>query len=154
MNDISVPIPLPLDEDGFLRRECPTCEREFKWFVHNPDDPTLERVAQYFCPLCGEPSAVDNWWTPEQISYATAVASPKLDNAVRDSLESAFKGVKGLRFEPRANFSLDLPAPQTLHEPNDMVILEPPCHGQEPIKIPPGDVARVHCLICGSLFSS
>lgn len=21
----------PLDSDGFLRRECPTCEREFKW---------------------------------------------------------------------------------------------------------------------------
>lgn len=22
---------IPLDSDGFLRRECPICEREFKW---------------------------------------------------------------------------------------------------------------------------
>ena len=25
---------IPLDSDGFLRRECPTCEREFKWLLH------------------------------------------------------------------------------------------------------------------------
>ncbi len=27
--EISVPIEIPLDLDGFLRRECPTCEEQF-----------------------------------------------------------------------------------------------------------------------------
>ncbi len=27
---VSFGMTIPLDSDGFLRRECPTCEREFK----------------------------------------------------------------------------------------------------------------------------
>jgi hypothetical protein len=37
MSDMSVSMSLPLDEDGFLRRECPTCERQFRWW-HTPDE--------------------------------------------------------------------------------------------------------------------
>ena len=45
MNDeIRVPVSLPLDSDGFLRRECPTCEREYKWFSHQEGDPNAEIV--------------------------------------------------------------------------------------------------------------
>ena len=30
MNDeVSIPVSLPLDSDGFLLMECPSCEREF-----------------------------------------------------------------------------------------------------------------------------
>ena len=28
---VTLGMTIPLDSDGFLRRECPTCEREFKW---------------------------------------------------------------------------------------------------------------------------
>ncbi len=31
LNPMSFPIELPLDDDGYLRRQCPTCERLFKW---------------------------------------------------------------------------------------------------------------------------
>ena len=29
--EFSIEMSLPLDSDGFLRRQCPACEREFKW---------------------------------------------------------------------------------------------------------------------------
>lgn len=51
--EIRIPVSLPPpDSDGFLRRECPSCEREFKWFSHNEGDPNAEPATQYFCPLC------------------------------------------------------------------------------------------------------
>jgi hypothetical protein len=31
-DEISIPVAMPLDSDGFLRRECPTCQQQFKWF--------------------------------------------------------------------------------------------------------------------------
>ncbi len=29
---------VPLDSDGFFRRECPTCERELKWLAVGDDE--------------------------------------------------------------------------------------------------------------------
>jgi hypothetical protein len=55
---MDIPITLPLDSDGFLRRECPKCEREFKWH----EGPTEDRPQDwndppvYWCPLCGSRS--------------------------------------------------------------------------------------------------
>lgn len=30
---------VPLDSDGFMRRECPNCEQQFKWRPSQDDDP-------------------------------------------------------------------------------------------------------------------
>lgn len=51
----------------------------------------------------------------------------------------AFKGVKGMEFKPDQNFSLDTLTPEPLTEPEDMVIVEPPCHPNEPVKVPDMD---------------
>jgi DNA-directed RNA polymerase subunit RPC12/RpoP len=53
---VSFGMTIPLDSDGFLRRECPTCEREFKWRpseaeVEEHDEPA--DTVGYFCPYCG-----------------------------------------------------------------------------------------------------
>ncbi len=58
-DEVTLSMSLPLDGDGFLRRECPTCEREFKWLpspqhgegdaAAASDEPAPER---YFCPYC------------------------------------------------------------------------------------------------------
>ena len=50
-DEISIPIALPLDGDGFLRRECPACELEFKWFVHADGDADAEQVDQVSLPV-------------------------------------------------------------------------------------------------------
>lgn len=152
--EISISVSLPVDQDGFLRRECPTCEEQFKWYAHEEGDTDVEIVDQYFCPLCGVPSGVDAWWTPAQLEFAQGAAGPALDERVKDLVADAFKGVKGLDFKPDRNFSLEVPTPEPLFEPDDMIIVEPPCHANEPIKVPDMSTNRVHCLVCGALFSA
>lgn len=152
--EISIPVSLPVDQDGFLRRECPTCEEQFKWYAHEEGDSDVEIVDQYFCPLCGVASGVDAWWTPAQLEFAQGAAGPALDERVQDLVADAFKGVKGLNFKPDLNFSLEIPTPEPLTEPDDMVIVEPPCHANEPIKVPEAATTRVYCLICGTPFSA
>ncbi len=153
-DEISIPVAMPLDSDGFVRRECPTCEQQFKWFSHPEGDSDAEHVDQYFCPLCGVPAGVDSWWTPEQLEYAQGVAGPEFDRLVQDAVNGAFKGLKGLSFKPNRNFTLGIPNPDPLVEPDDMVIVEPPCHPDEPIKVPEHATERVHCLMCGSSFAA
>jgi len=133
---MEIPVTLPLDSDGFLRRECPTCEREFKWFSHQVGDTAAEVVDQYFCPRCGVASGVDSWWTPAQLEYAKGQAGPAIDRLVQDELKAAFKGNKNIKFETNRNFSLNFDAPPSPAESNDMVIIEPPCHPNEPLKVP------------------
>lgn len=152
-DDIRIPVDLPLDSDGFLRRECPACEQEFKWFSHQQGDPEAELVTQYFCPLCGVPAGTDQWWTPEQVDYARGVGGPAIDQYVRDSVDKMLKSVKGMSFTPNRSFSLGIETPDALAEPDDMMIAEPPCHPNEPVKVPEENASRVHCLVCGSLFA-
>lgn len=70
-DEVHLSMSLPLDEDGFLRRECPTCEREFKWRADQEDDGEGEATAVdedgYFCPYCGVQAPTGAWHTKEQI---------------------------------------------------------------------------------------
>lgn len=151
-DELSIPVSLPLDADGFLRRECPTCELEFKWFVHSDDDGDAEQVDQYFCPLCGSAAGLDSWWTPAQLEYARGAAGPELDRVVQDAMNDAFKGIKGISYKPNRDFTLGIESPDPLVEQDDMVIVEPPCHPNEPVKVPEHATKQVHCLVCGSEF--
>ena len=153
-DEIRVPVSLPLDNDGFLRRECPTCEQEFKWFSHAEGDDDAEPVSQYFCPLCGVAAGLDSWWTPAQLEYGFGSASGALDQAMQDALADAFKGIEGMKFEPNSSFSLDIETPDSIIEPDDMIIVEPPCHPNEPLKVPEISTERVFCLICGARFAA
>ncbi|MEO6998737.1 MAG: hypothetical protein ABI112_11690 [Terracoccus sp.] len=151
---IEVSVPIPLDDDGFLRRQCPSCDRQFKWYPDQEDASNTEPADQYFCPLCGAAAGVDEWSTPEQAQYAIHSAGPTLDQCVQDAIADVLKGGGALRFEPNPNFSLELPDPEPLTEPNDMTAVIPPCHPREPVKVPEDATSRVHCLICGLLFAT
>lgn len=150
-DEIRVPVSLPLDNDGFLRRECPTCEREFKWFSHDEGDPNAEPATQYFCPLCGEPSGLDSWWTPAQLEYVHDSAGGAIDQVIKDSMADMFKGIT---YKPNPSFSLDIETSDPLTEPDDMVMVEPPCHSNEPLKVPEEATRRIFCLVCGTAFSA
>ena len=48
---------VPLDSDGFIRRECPTCEREFKSLAAQGDAPKTELAeGGAYCPYCAPPA--------------------------------------------------------------------------------------------------
>lgn len=143
-------VSLPLDEDRFLRRECPHCERQFKWL---PSDESAEAAeGGYFCPYCREQAGAGEWWTPAQLEAVKAkvmseVVDPELDklgNAVR-GIERASGGPVSARLErgPRR-------ARRELAEPNDMRRIDFPCHPGEPVKVTDDWVGGVHCLLCGA----
>jgi hypothetical protein len=154
MDDVQVPI--PADEDGFVRRECPNCKRQFKWH----DGPANEEAGSepappsYYCPLCGGPALVDEWFTEEQIDHVGATAMPTLVREFQREMKDAFRSSSrrsGIRFQVDNGDVLDVPA--ALIEPNDMQIVASPCHPYEPVKVPDGMAGPFHCLICGEKFA-
>lgn len=148
-----VQISIPLDSDGFLRRECPHCMRQFKWH----DGPANEEAEQhaspaaYSCPLCGTPAAEDSWFTPEQIDLIEKSVAPLALNTVQDELDATFRGMKGVEYKRGNAESFDTADP--LVEPDDMTIVASPCHNYEPIKVPMDHADPLYCLICGSAFA-
>ncbi len=121
MGEESISVSVPLDCDGFLRRECPNCERQFKWRVSDPDPEDHSAVPHsYFCPYCGEPASLDSWWTREQLEYGQAMAvaevvPPKLRQFVRN----VDRGNRRNSFISIDIDSTEIPEPEPLTEPNE-----------------------------------
>lgn len=144
---MEVSVSIPLDESGFLRRECPTCEREFKWFGGATDDRPDDFLEpeNYTCPYCGVPSGQDTWWTPAQLEYAEAAAMGPISRHLGDVLKHELG--PGMTYKPGTH-----DVPDLLVDPDDMVIVEPPCHPFEPLKIADDWTEPLYCLMCGSRF--
>jgi hypothetical protein len=149
MSEKRIPISLPLDSDGFLRRECPTCEREFKWRP-TPEGEQGEPApgVGYFCPYCAVQAPLESWWTKPQLERVSSTAykqvvKPALDD-MTESLESAsgeFIKITARRTEP--------PEPLALTEPDDMRRVDFACHPAEPVKVLDDWGHDVHCIVCG-----
>jgi endogenous inhibitor of DNA gyrase (YacG/DUF329 family) len=84
---------LPVDDDGFFSRQCPTCEQPFKMNADQwealPDD------AQVTCPYCGEqPEDVNDFMTPDQRERVdaaiNALAEQYVHGAFSDMLRQSF----------------------------------------------------------------
>jgi hypothetical protein len=145
-------VPFPLDQ-GFLRRECPHCEREFKWHHGPTDDRPQDAVDPdvYWCPYCGEPAPPDEWWTPVQLEFATqSLAGPAMQE-IATELQQALKSASG--FVKTSVEYDEVEAPDALHEPADMVIVQSPCHPWEPVKIAEDWSQPIHCLHCGAPYA-
>lgn len=147
-------ISLPLDEDGFLRRECPTCEQEFKWHHDEADSPQYPDdgiPGTHYCPICGQPSGEGTWWTPAQLEYIQGLAMPKAMDSVFGDLERELKSSKYLKLERSG--TNDFEVPDVPVEPNDMTIIEPPCHPLEPVKVAVELAGPFYCIICGQDYA-
>lgn len=154
MSERPIPMSLPLDKDGFLRRECPHCELQFKWWPTPPSEEAPEETQEvpevYFCPYCYEPADPNAWWTKEQREYvrdlaAAEVMGPEL-RRFKNNMES------GNRRSGMMRFDVSLPPlsrPEPLAEPEDMVRADVPCHPEEPIKVDEEWDQEVACLVCG-----
>lgn len=152
---MEIPVEMPLDSDGFLRRECPSCTGEFKW--HNgPTEARPEDAVdppRYTCPLCGEKAAHDQWFTQAQVQLIHEVGLFHATDAFNDAMKKATRNSKNIKFTPGRNTQ---PAPTPLVEPDDMIIIEPPCHPWEPVKVPEAraDAEPLFCLVCGGSYSA
>ena len=146
MSEFHLSVSIETDDDGFIWRECPACERKFKWYEQDDDEPEIETPEQYFCPLCGEPAGTECWWTSEQLEHIERAALISVEKVVDRSLRRA-----GISFSAGDSISL---APGSLVESDDepLLIIESPCHSQEPIKVPEYATDCLYCLVCGAKF--
>jgi len=153
-DDVTLEMSIPLDDDGFLRRACPTCEREFKWLPSTDDEEAIDspEVDHYFCPYCGVQAPADSWLTEEQIALAhniveREVLGPMFDEFRRDMNRTSRRsgGIVSVSVEHSAPDELD-----PLSEPNDMRRVDFPCHPTEPVKVADDWRNRVYCLLCGT----
>ena len=154
MGDFEIAISLPLDSSGFLRRACPSCEREFKW-LSTDDVDSGASLDEYFCPYCGVPAPPDEWFTVEQSRY---IEEEILDKAVRPSVDDLNESLQrmGRSSGGLIEFSAGVEIPERqqaapVYEPDDMRQISPACHPSEPVKVDDGWNGPVHCLCCGSL---
>ncbi|MGI9084877.1 MAG: hypothetical protein ACR2FE_06245 [Aeromicrobium sp.] len=149
-------ISLPLDSDGFLRRECPHCEQEFKWH----DGPANDQAEQqphsdtFYCPICGEPAGPDSWWTQTQLDLIDNATERHVGQELGDMFKGLERSTRSNKFVKFKADRVNMPDPaDPLVEPDDMTIVTSPCHAWEPVKISEGHVNAVHCIVCGVAFA-
>lgn len=155
-DEVTLAMSVPLDSDGFVRRECPTCEREFKW-LHTSGEEGTEPVADggYFCPYCGVQAPTNGWLTQAQAGLAQniveiEVIGPMLRKFTND-VRRIGRGTGGrMSFDVHHNEPARL---GPLTEVDDMTRVDFACHPSEPVKILDDWRKTVHCLICGQANS-
>lgn len=154
--EIPVTYELSVDNDGFVRRQCPTCEQQFKWHYGpaNEDSEDQPDATVYYCPLCGSPAETDQWFTEEQVDHIQAEAFKTAMPVVDELLDGFFDKLKGPNITVKRSRQSDTPiGPDPLIEADDMMIVASPCHAFEPVKVPENWGRPLHCLICGERFA-
>jgi hypothetical protein len=150
-DEVEISMSLPLDDDGFLRRECPTCEREFKWFASDEGESEPPPQGGYYCPYCGVQASADAWHTKAQVKQAEATVTREVVSPELKKLERSFREVgraSGGLIETRMD--VETPEePDPLIEMDDMIRVDFSCHPKEPVKVLDNWTQPVHCLICG-----
>lgn len=97
-----VPVEIPLDDLGYLGRECPEedCLGHFKV---KPGTGLTGDDLDCHCPYCGHVASSQHFWTQDQIEYAKSVALQLISEAIQEDL-------KKLEFEhkPRGAFGIGI----------------------------------------------
>lgn len=154
-DEISLGLSLPLDSDGFLRRQCPTCGREFKVVpAREGEEPVPVPDGGYFCPYCGVQAPPEDWWTNAQRELVrqtalSKVVGPMLDDFA-DDMERLNRPGSFIRVKVDKP---DISPPERLSETDDMVLVEFPCHSSEPVKVLEEWAHSLCCPACGQQLS-
>lgn len=134
---------IPLDADGYLRRECPNCERDFKRVVQKAFDTerSWRSPEGLYCPYCGLQSTSNTWLTKAQVQYSKKVLAELV------ARERTRKGIKTLLPPPHVSSRLTR---GELSEANDMRIVRSPCHSEAAIKVSDRWIGDLRCTVCGA----
>lgn len=153
-DEVTLDMSLPLDSDGFLRRECPTCEREFKWLPSSDNeeaDVAVPEDAGYFCPYCGVQAPVDSWLTQTQTDLAQNIIQRQLLGPMLKDLGKDMDRI-GRNSGGLITVSMEYDEPRELDpltEADDMRRVDFACHPGEPVKVLNNWDRAVRCLVCG-----
>ena len=170
MSDFSFTISIPLDDDMFLRRECPYCKKQFKiklekgelnksiqdlvdnFLLEDSDkheeDERCEDV-EYYCPYCSEIAASTDWWTEEQLNYSRIF----IENYMNKMINETF--IKEMEKMSRNNSSISFKGEKLIMkelwispEENDMDMFILECCDDK-IKIDEEYRGEIYCHFCG-----
>lgn len=158
-------IEFPLD-NGYFRRECPLCMREFKVLLTDDElgqdmakreDPTDVQDDQEssigsesemsHCPYCGQTANSDSWWTQQQLEHLEAVALSDANSILNKELIEPMKRLSGGLIKVTAS-RLPTRQPVQLLETDDMRIVDLHCCGRK-LKVLDDHVGTVYCFFCG-----
>lgn len=175
MSRYTLNISFPLDDDNFLRRECPLCHKELKiqieekelidliqksinsFLIETTEEGDAEQdkdlEIEFTCPYCGQQSLDEIWWTKEQHAYIEVYASNIMAQIVNknliDPLKRNFRGSNSgaisMRFEGK---EMEQQEPWISPEVNDMEVFDLPCC-QRKMKIDENWIKTVYCFFCG-----
>ncbi|MDO8885968.1 hypothetical protein [Candidatus Oleimmundimicrobium sp.] len=175
MSDIEMNLPFPLDDNGYFRRECPFCCKEFKVLLEKEEltdlaqkgldsfmvetqeatnlDEDEHSEVEFTCPYCGQAAVSGNWWTQEQLAYISVVTKNIMAKIVNENLIRPLKrtsrkygsGMISVQFEGK---EMEQQEPWISPEVNDMKVYDLPCC-QRKIKVEDGWASRVFCFFCG-----
>ncbi|MCP9804291.1 hypothetical protein KBY75_12000 [Cyanobium sp. T1G-Tous] len=79
----SYSVTIEKDEEGYLGRECPECE---KYFKIKPGTGVPD-FSDCYCPYCRHLGPQDHFWTKQQIEYAQSVAINKVSGDLLDMMK-------------------------------------------------------------------
>lgn len=172
MNDIKFNISIPLDEDNYLRRECPNCKSEFKILISDDelnqqiqslldnylsdntdisdDEDIIKEEIEYFCPYCGQSSNSSNWWTQAQLDYAMVFIKNIANKIINENLIRELKKMSSSsNFIKFTGNELKYTEPWIAPEENDMEIFKLPCCDEMLKLIPDKIISNYYCFYCG-----
>jgi uncharacterized Zn finger protein (UPF0148 family) len=81
-----VAVPDPVDEDGYLDRECPAEKCLFGFKVHQEDWRDKVRDEEVFCPFCGHAAPARQWATREQVEHLKTAALAQIQERLGTAL--------------------------------------------------------------------
>jgi hypothetical protein len=174
MSTVSLPIELPLDSDGFLRRECPLCVRQFKIEAQEDDRQSLiqreldayllqegpgiraesadatgtdEEESELWCPYCGQTAPRNQWWTQEQIAYniMAQIVNKEFIRPMKQKFSGRRSGLVPIKSEGK---EMEYQKPWISPEPDDMTIHALPCCDLR-VKLEDDWSQTVYCHQCG-----
>ena len=141
-------VELQSDPEGFISRQCPTCQRVFKLSVARLKADDASPVA--YCPYCRTPNA-DDWYTDDQQAFLHAAiqraamqwVSGQFGEMLGDSQGSGMEVSQGEHELPPE------PAGPPAEETEGFTVVDVPCHPDDPFKITSETTGEVACPICG-----
>ena len=81
-------VDIPIDEDGYFGRECPSCEQHFR--VAHEDYDGLPDDLRLWCVYCGHSDDHSDYMTQQQIERATRAASDYAMQLIGRTLDRSF----------------------------------------------------------------
>lgn len=175
MSEIIFEISLPLDSDGFLRRECPLCNKQFKvefteeerktlvqkeienYLLQNDmlqrtEDSEVSDEIEYWCPYCGQIAKSNMWWTPEQLEYVQIFPYNYMAEVINKQLKEwkrqfskAGKGLISIKIDTK---EMQYKEPWISPENDDLTVVSLPCCNLK-IKIEDDRSGQYYCYKCG-----